>query len=180
MSHDPTHGLAPGDTVWQRYRKFDGRPHWQFETVFLGEDEFGRWVGGRPGGICERPGFRFTADAHWVTLLPDDWYVATFNERSSRLQSEIYVDLASPPEWNGHESRAIDLDLDVVRRVSGEVFIADEDEFAAHQVEMGYPSDLVERVRRTADELLTAVRARREPFGSVGRTWLERMKGGPE
>jgi len=172
-----TRALIPGETVWQRYRKYDGRPHWQFETIFLGEDEFGRWVGGRPGGICRRPGFSFAADAHWVTLLPADWYVATFNEPSSSLLSEIYIDLASPPEWDGHESRAIDLDLDVVRRVSGETFIADEDEFAAHRVEMGYPDELVERVRRTADDLLAAVSSGREPFGSVGAAWLERIKG---
>lgn len=175
MSRD----LVPGDRVRQRYRKFDGREHWQFETIHLGEDEFGRWVGGRPGGICVRPGLQFTADAHWVTLLPEDWYVATFNEPSQVLHSQVYVDLTSPPEWDGDEVRAIDLDLDVVRRFTGETFIADEDEFAVHQRELGYPRALIERVRRTADGLLDAVRAGREPFGTVGLAWLERVKQWP-
>lgn len=147
--------------------------------MHLGEDEFGRWVGGRPGSICQRPGLRFTADAHWVTLLPEDWYVATFNDPTSSLKSQIYIDLTSPPEWDGDEVRAIDLDLDVIRRFTGETFIDDEDEFAVHQRELGYPVGLVERVRRTADRLLDAVRAGNEPFGSVGASWLERMKAWP-
>lgn len=176
MNHAP----APGDAVWQRYRKFDGRAHWQFETMHLGEDEFGRWVGGRPGSVCERPGWRFTADAHWVTLLPEDWFVATFNDSTSNLRSQIYIDLTSPPEWDGDEVRAIDLDLDVIRRFTGEVFIDDEDEFARHQLELGYPPDLIERVRRTADGLLDAVRSRREPFDTVGPAWLERVKQWPD
>ncbi|MDO5683234.1 MAG: DUF402 domain-containing protein [Propionibacteriaceae bacterium] len=168
--------LVPGDTVWQRYRKFDGRPHWQFETVYLGADEFGRWVGGFPGGICERPGLKFVSDAHWVTLLTDDWYVATFNDPTSQMRSQIYVDLASPPQWEGATARAIDLDLDVIRRFDGETFIDDEDEFAAHQVEMSYPPELIQAVRRTADALLSAVRIGVEPFATVGFEWLERVK----
>ncbi|MDO5500157.1 MAG: DUF402 domain-containing protein [Propionibacteriaceae bacterium] len=168
--------LAPGDPVWQRYRKFDGRPHWEFSTYFLGSDEFGDWVGGLPGAICERPGFQFTADAYWVTLLPQDWYVATFNEPTTILRNEIYVDLMSPPEWTGPEVTGVDLDLDVVRRFTGESCILDEDEFAEHQIVMNYPSELVGRVRQTADGLLEAVRDRVEPFGTVGLAWLERCR----
>ena len=71
---------------------------------------------------------------------------------------------------------AIDLDLDVVRRFTGEMFIDDEDEFADHQQLFGYPTDLVERVRTTADGLLEALRTGREPFATVGFTWLERFR----
>lgn len=170
--------LPPGSPVRQRYRKYDGSPHWQFATYYLGSDEFGHWLGGRPGSVCERPGLRFVADVHWVTLIPeDDWFVATFNDQGGSLKSRIYVDLASIPEWHGDEVRSIDLDLDVIRRFgSDEVFVDDEDEFEDHRVRFGYPPELVETVRRAAEELLVSVRDRVEPFGVVGPGWLDRCK----
>lgn len=170
--------LAPGSLVRQRYRKYDGSPHWQFETYYLGSDEFGHWLGGRPGSVCERPGLRFIADVHWVTLIPeDDWFVATFNDQGGSMGSRIYVDLSSVPQWRGDEVRSIDLDLDVIRRFgSGEVFLDDADEFEDHRVRFGYPPELVETVRRTAEGLLVAVRDGAEPFGVVGAAWLDRCK----
>lgn len=165
-------GLKPGDRAPQRYRKFDGTPHWQFDTVFLGADEFGHWVGGRPGDLCERPGWSLAVDVHWVTLVPAHHFVATFNGAGGIMGSEVYVDLMSRPEWCAGEVRAIDLDLDVIRAFTGEVFIDDEDEFAEHQVRFGYPEDLIATVRRTADDLLVAIAERREPFNTVGPGWL--------
>lgn len=166
----------PGDEIRQRYRKFDGSPHWRFDSVYLGSDEFGRWVGGRPGDVFARPGRTFTADAHYVTLIPTAGWVATFNDPSSEVHSQIYVDVMSVPEWSGHEVRAVDLDLDVVRRFTGEVRIDDEDEFAAHLREFSYPPELIDRARRTADWLLDAIRDRQEPFGSVGMDWLSHAR----
>lgn len=173
-----TDPIAPGTPVVQQYRKFDGSPHWRFETTYLGSDEFGRWVGGRPGALCQRPGFQFVADAHWVTLIPEEeWFVATVNDVGGALRSQIYIDLMSVPQWQGTEVHAIDLDLDVIRRFTGEAYIDDEDEFADHQARFGYPRDLIDIVRRTADELLIKVQNHREPFGQVGLEWLAVCRG---
>lgn len=166
--------IRQGDGIQQRYRKYDGTPHWRFDSAYLGADEHGIWVGGGPGDVFERPGRRFLADAHYATLIPDDLFVATFNKSSSAVHSEIYVDVMSLPQWQGTLVEAIDLDLDVVRRFSGEVRIDDEDEFAEHQRAFGYPPELTDSVRRTADRLLAALGAQDEPFGSVGFDWLER------
>lgn len=161
-----------GDRIQQRYRKYDSTPHWRFDSAYLGSDAHGIWVGGAPGDVFERPGRRFLADAHYVTLIPDDLFVATFNSSSRAVHSEIYVDVMSLPQWQGSLVEAIDLDLDVVRRFSGEVRIADEDEFAEHQIAFGYPPELIDLVRDTADRLLTAVRDGEEPFATVGFEWL--------
>ena len=37
--------LAPGDTVHVRMLKWGDRPHWQFDSVYLGDDEHGTWLG---------------------------------------------------------------------------------------------------------------------------------------
>lgn len=162
-----------GDRIQQHYRKYDGTPHWHFDTAYLGTDEHGIWLGGGPGDVFERPGRRFLADAHYVTLIPDNCFVATFNDPSEAVRSQIYIDVMSVPQWQGSLVEAIDLDLDVVRRYGGEVLIDDEDEFAEHQVRFGYPAELIETVRRTADLLFEQVRTEQEPFGSVGFKWLE-------
>ena len=40
--------------------------------------------------------------------------------------------------------RAVDLDLDVVEGLDREVWVDDEDEFAEHRVELGYPREVVD------------------------------------
>lgn len=168
--------FRPGDRIVQRYRKYDGTPHWRFDSVYLGSDRHGVWVGGAPGDVFQRPGRRFLADAHYVTLIPEGQFVATFNAESVAVRSRVYVDVMSVPQWQDAEVQAIDLDLDVIRRYTGEVLIDDEDEFAEHQVAYGYPPELIDSVRRTADDLLVAVQTEQEPFGRVGFDWLARCQ----
>lgn len=170
-----TRDLRPGDPVYQRYRKFDGSPHWNFDTTYLGDDRFGTWIGGEVGAVMERPGRRVVAPVDWVGLIPrGEWFVATFNAPGSESFAHTYIDLASVAEWDGNTVRAIDLDLDVVREFDGRTFIDDEDEFEDHRVAFGYPADLVTTVRATAEQLLTAVTSGAEPFGSVHTQWYHR------
>lgn len=174
-----------GEPVALRFTKFDGSPHWQYDVHALGSDEFGVWLGGWPGDVCRRPGRELTPGVHWVTLIPHrgDW-VATFNEPGGVLSSGIYVDLTTTPCWSRPYAgpwllTCADVDLDVVRRWGGECFIDDEDEFAEHQVSMGYPAELVASTREGADLLLAAVREGVEPFAGVGRSWLARCVAQP-
>ena len=67
-----------------------------------------------------------------------------------------------------------DLDLDVILMRDGSLVLDDEDEFDVHRVELGYPLDLVDLARRTADEVLAAIWDGAEPFGSACGSWLER------
>lgn len=159
-------------------RKYDGSPHWRFEgVVYLGADAYGDWVGGRPGDRASRPGREFTTTAHYVTLLPRDaWFAATFNDAGANQRSQVYIDVTSVPEWEGARVSFVDLDLDVVRRFTGEMLIDDEDEFADHRVRLAYPPEVVASARRTADALLADLLAGREPYATVGFSWLERMK----
>ena len=102
------------------------------------------------------------------------------------------VDIATPGEWDGTVLRAVDLDLDVIRRsptppVStrtaptnlpagpGEIFVDDEDEFAEHQVSFGYPPDVVAAARAGSDEVLAAVRAGLAPYDGTHRRWLAEL-----
>ncbi len=170
--------LPFGARVRAVFTKFDGSPHWEYDLVVLGVDEYGVWIGGAPGGYIARPGMEFTSDAHWVTLYPhDDFWVATINDHGGTFSSRIYIDVTSKATWwhrpDGILSvNNIDLDLDVIRRFTGEVFIDDEDEFDEHRVAMNYPADVVEDARRTTAWLYDRLRAEAEPFDQVAARWM--------
>ncbi|KRC62193.1 hypothetical protein ASE14_13830 [Agromyces sp. Root81] len=173
---------APGALVRVRATKWGGRPHWEFDGRWLGADAHGDWVGFPAGTRFARPGHAFTATWDSVSLFPRSGWAAAFNEHHPRGLG-VYVDLATVPEWRADASGStvwtvsyVDLDLDVVEREGAPAFIDDEDEFAEHAVEFGYPPELVARVRADADAVLRAVQRREAPFdGATAAGWLARL-----
>ena len=80
-----------------------------------------------------------------------------------------------PARWAGDdEVHLVDLDLDVVRRrMTGDVELRDEDEFAEHRVRFGYPDDAGRR-RRTRPRAGCSARWPTAPSRSrrrTGRGW---------
>jgi uncharacterized protein len=158
-------------------RKWVDRPHWRFNTKLLGRDVYGTWLGARIGTAYTGPLGGGNWQHNFVVLVPDgEWWIASWND-IQQPNIEVYVDITTTPRWFGtNVVRAIDLDLDVARLRDGRVELWDEDEFDDHRVRYGYPDDVVERARSTADRLMEHVSARREPFGDVGRRWLQRLR----
>ena len=181
----------PGTPVRVEMSKWGDRPHWQFGGIHLGSDEHGEWLGVPTGTRHHRPGHEFHSRVDTVTLVPPGgWHAATFH--APGIWCEVYVDIATPGEWHGDVLRMVDLDLDVVRladplspelvqraqemgRASGEIYVDDEDEFAEHQVALGYPADVIESAQASCDEVLAAVRARTAPYDDTPRRWLAEL-----
>ncbi len=143
------------------------------------------------GTRCARPGVEFVATDGWVSLVPHEGaYAGGFYPAHREIR--VYVDMTTEPcvaaaggrrrrhrpEW---EVTMVDLDLDVVLTRGGDLFVDDEDEFAEHQVELGYPAEVVALAERWRDVVLGAVAAGDEPFATVGHEWLSagRRTGGP-
>ena len=160
-----------GHTVEVEFTKYDGRRHWHFRMTYLGEDEHGVWLAAPPGTVLQRGDEppRVEADG-FVAVAPREgnWFAAWNVDRDP----EVYVDVTSARQWSHERLTMVDLDLDVVRDRDGRVQIVDEDEFDEHQVLFGYPADLVDQARATADDLAAAMAARTEPFGDRGASWL--------
>ena len=79
--------------------------------------------------------------------------MATFYDEAHPAGVQVYVDLATGHGWTTirpgvTEFHLIDMDLDVIRTVDRGVYVDDEDEFAEHRIEMDYPADVVDRIRR--------------------------------
>ena len=105
-----------------------------------------------------------------MPTCPEDerWWLATFHGPGGNLGAATYVDITTPPVWDGTTVRAVDLDLDVLEGESGRVWIDDEDEFAQHRVTLGYPAPVVAAAMRSCDRVQAAMTAghaavRREP-----------------
>jgi hypothetical protein len=164
--------------------KWGDRPHWQFDAVYLGEDEHGTWLGFPRGRLMVRPGAEYVAPTDQLGLVPPDsspdaergWF-STFHGVGGDLV--VYVDVVAPPTWSGSTIAAVDLDLDVVRERDGRTWVDDEDEFAEHRIEYGYPDELVAAAAASCDRVHAAVAARTAPYDGVAARWLTRVSVEP-
>lgn len=174
-----THAPAVGEPVRRVALKWPDQPHWEHDAVLLGEDEQGVWVGAPAGTLMTRPGVELLSGQAQVTLLPRDRaFVATFYAPGGSSVCDVYVDIATVPVWSGATVTAVDLDLDVVRGWTGRVWVDDEDEFAAHQVSLGYPPEVVAAAETSCAEVLEAVTRRSGPFSGVHLDWIGRLRSG--
>jgi len=158
-----------------RYTKWGGIDHYHFTMDLLGQDEHGWWLFGRTGMAVQRgsePPVRQPRDFALLVPAEGNW-TACFNVEGDL---DIYADVTTRPVLADGLVTAVDLDLDVVRFWDGRVAVLDEDEFAEHQAELGYPAELVAGARATCDWLVGAVSARAEPFGQASTPWLARAR----
>ena len=135
---------APGSPVRVRFTKWGGKRHHGAELVYLGADEHGDWLGDPVGNQWAGGPKSFVSITDNVLLVPPDrGMTAMFYTEHPEQAFELYVDITTPPVWDGDLVTAVDLDLDVIRRFDGSWYVDDEDEFAEHQVAYGYPPELV-------------------------------------
>lgn len=166
--------LSPGDPIRVELTKWGDRPHWEFDGLFLGSDEHGDWIGFPAGTLMSRPGMEVRPPNDQVGLVPtgagpDAAWLGTFHAPGGSVRT--YVDMTTVPGWDGSVVRAVDLDLDVIETLTGEVIVDDEDEFAEHQVLLGYPPEVITLAEATRDAVLAAVVARRAPFDGSAQRW---------
>ncbi len=179
--------LEPGACVRVAMTKWRDKPHWSFDCRFLGSDEHGDWIGITAGTPMARPGASYVAPNDQVGLVPAPGpdsargWLATFHGHGSPVWAslgapvEVYVDITTPPVWDGSVLRAVDLDLDVVRGTTGRVWIDDEDEFARHRVSLGYPDEIARHALASCEAVHRAMVARTAPYDGIAATWLEQV-----
>ena len=168
-----------GEPLHVAMTKWGERPHWEYDAVRLGTDDLGLWVGTPAGVRHHRPGFEFVSEVATVTLFPRErWWAATFH--APGIWCTAYVDMATPAVLDTATDpavvRAVDLDLDVIRRESGEWYVDDEDEFEEHQVLYGYPADVVEAADAARHEVWAEATAGKGAFDGRAEEWLGKLR----
>ncbi|UGB34723.1 DUF402 domain-containing protein [Microbacterium sp. cx-55] len=170
---------APGTPVTFRWRKWDGAPHWVHESVYLGRDEWGDWIGQQAGWRSARPGRDVVAESPNVTLVPAaGTYACTVNAAPARIR--IYIDLAWDVRWSTTDAdviEGIDMDLDVVRALDDRgLYIDDRDEWEDHLAHYGYPAEVIAHLEPLALDLERRVGAHEPPFDdATADRWFARL-----
>ncbi len=161
--------------VFLEARKWPDTPHWRMHLDVLGRDDYGTWLGRKPPLQVDGPQGPVQFTHTFVVLLPEaEWWIPT--HYADHDEVEVYVDVSMPAEWlSDRHVTAVDLDLDVIRFRDGRTILDDEDEFAEHQVSLGYPKDVIENAVETSRWLMEAVEQRREPFGDAGKRYLDML-----
>lgn len=168
-------GFELGDPVRIEMEKWGGLPHWHIPGRWLGSDEHGDWIGIPAGTPMVRPGLEVALGNDQVGLVPAPGpdvgraFLATFHAPGG--ETWAYVDMTTPPYWDGPVVRAVDLDLDVIRLQIGDVYVDDEDEFSEHQVELGYPPEVVALAEASRDRVHAAVLAEESPYDGTHERW---------
>lgn len=158
-----------------QFFKYPDIPHWRHEDlVVLGEDEHGLWLGGEAGSEQQKGDGPISHTNHpWVfCMIRDAWWSLVYNESGHITH---FLDIIMPAELKGGRIEMVDLDLDVVRKRDGEVYIDDEDEFLEHQKLYGYPDWVIDKARTTAADRYLAMTRLDEPFDTVCRYWYSRF-----
>jgi uncharacterized protein len=178
--------LQPGAPVRVVMTKWGARPHWEFDCVYLGSDRHGDWLGIPRGTGMARPGASYVAPTDQVGLVPppgtdaERGWLATFHDVGGPVR--VYVDITTPPTWDGATVRAVDLDLDVILGAGrhghgGRVWVDDEDEFADHRVRFGYPDEVSRAAMASCERVQALVAGGHAPYDGSAAAWLARLEG---
>ncbi len=163
-------------TVIVQFLKNPDHLHWGFETHYLGEDQFGHWMG-VPLGTRRWKGdetFHPTREDAVFCAPHEGWWHLHYNGPTTRYSH--FVDIVTPPVWvSDSRYEMIDLDLDVVVRQDGSIEVEDEDEFAIHQLAYGYTAEMIEGALAETARIQERLSAREEPFFEVAAGWLRRL-----
>jgi uncharacterized protein len=180
VSRDRTEVTLPdrfehNDQVIQvRSFKWPRRPTSTAITRLIGEDEFGRWLGVAKGNSWW-PADRSRSgvfESSFVKVVPlGTYWTACFN----LVDPIIDVDVVLPVQWVDGALEEVDLELDVLGYANGSVEVRDKEEFSRVRVDWQMPDSIARQAEETCERIREIVKLGDEPFGSIGRSWLERF-----
>ncbi len=145
---------------------------WPVEV--LGTDQHGTWLGSRQGNSVQQPDGRTELQRHNVVWLAIEaaWYLPAF---VFSTDTDLTIDLCTPPTFSGETWSFIDLELDLFRRPGGRAGIVDQDEWELLAGSGRISEDEILTVNETARTLLQLVEDRRESFGCAALPWLRSL-----
>lgn len=155
-----------GQRVHVRSSKYDGSPHWEFDswsalhaeplliTLNFAGQQLQTWKGPWMNPYHTRN--HFWSD-RWYNVMRLEW------PRGGGLEG-WYCNVTTPVQFDGENLHYADLDLDVHVSALGEAEVLDEDEFLENSARMRYPAEVVSQARNAVAELLELVRKGDFPF----------------
>ncbi|MFE5318589.1 DUF402 domain-containing protein [Paenibacillus sp. NPDC056579] len=151
--------------------KYGDRLHYEWNTRLLertGEHLFVLSEAGRQLKHYTR-GKTFTMNNWTIEFFSfHSWFTVSAEVINGQIK-QYYCNINQPAKANGDVVSFVDLDLDLIYR-NGEWKVVDEDEFALHSVQLGYPDELIRRAREELESLQRRIAAEQFPFdGTIER-----------
>lgn len=145
--------------------KYDGPPHWEFDSWFVLEK----------GPLLITLNFAGqelqTWNGPWTTpyhtrnhLWSDRWYNVMRLDHPTDGLDGWYCNVTTPVQYDGETVRFVDLDLDIRVPVQGGPEVLDEDEFLENSRRMGYPPEVMREARHAVDAVLALAGSGEFPF----------------
>ena len=146
--------------------KYDGSPHWEFDSWFEREEGSLLITSNYAGQELQTWNGPWTNPYHTRNhFWSDRWYNVMRLERpEDGALDGWYCNVTTPAQCDGENVRYVDLDLDVRVPPKGEPEVLDEAEFLENSQRMGYPPEVIEQARQAVDELLALARTGKFPF----------------
>ncbi|MCB0078544.1 MAG: DUF402 domain-containing protein [Anaerolineales bacterium] len=145
--------------------KHDGSLHWLYDCYLIDRGDWG-WLTYTPAGqtVLTHKGTWLNLHSFFRWHWRDRWWDAllVFQDNGSWL--EWYCNIITPPVLRNDTLQFTDLDLDVVWHYLRGIQIVDAEEFESNAVTMNYPSDLIQTVWQTAQEVRRWMKAGRWRF----------------
>lgn len=166
-----------GETIQIHSYKHNGKIHrvWQETLVLKGTRNI--IIGGNERTLVTESDGRT-----WLTREPsicyfhaENWFNIICMLREDGVY--YYVNMSSPFVYDDKSLKYIDYDLDVKVFPDMSYLILDEDEYAEHKEQMGYPEVIDQILQRNLTKLLGWVKQRKGPFApDFINVWTSRYK----
>ena len=174
MSEEPVRAPRPDAglprLVTVRATSFDGADHWVHPATLLHEDD-ALVITQTSAGLDIRRGngrlFTSPYNTHGH-YWPDRWFNVIRLELPAQGLYGFYCNIASPLQFDGATVGYVDLQLDVIARVTSAggltYWLADEDEFEEARDRYGYDDALIEHCYAAVREVSAIIDRREFPF----------------
>lgn len=156
--------------------KYGNRRHYEWNTTLLEKTDSHIVVLGEYGRQLHHytKDRVFTVDNWTIEFFSfDSWFTVSADVVDGKL-NEYYCNINQPAVMSGNTVSFVDLDLDYVRR-NGIWQVIDEDEFASHSIEFGYPEELILRAEQALSDLQNKVSNKEFPFDGYLDKFIDRI-----
>lgn len=153
-----------GSDVYIQSFKHDGSLHRTWCKAFVLEADEKRIVAvTNHSWVIEAYGRKWLTREPAICFFYDDcWWNVISMIRHTGVY--YYCNLASPSIYDGEAIKNIDYDLDIKLYPDGGYQILDEDEYAQHSKQMGYPEEVKHIIESEMQRLIRTMENREEPF----------------
>lgn len=147
--------------------KHDGSLHRVWRRSFLIENNEKYFIiASKKAIVSEGNGRQWIAKEPAITIFPKDkWFNVIAMLKDPYVA--YYVNLASPPIYDGGVIKYVDYDLDIKLNFNNEIKLIDINEYKSHKKKLHYNEDIEKIIMNTVEQIEKMMEKREFPFDDL-------------